>query len=73
MAKKIPKEVIEELKLKEPKKEVSESGKVIVEKHQVSVKIPHRIKATLNLKKGSYICDIILKNKKTILIKLKDG
>ena len=64
---------MEDLRLKKPKKEVSESSKIIVEKHQVSIKVPRTIKAELNLKKGSHDCEIILKDKKTIIIKLKNG
>ena len=65
----IPKEVIEELKLK-PKKETKEIGRIIVEKHQVSIKVPAKIRAELNLKEGSVKCEVILKNKKTLIIKV---
>lgn len=70
MADRIPKEVIEELKLKDHG-ELSESGRIIVESHQVSIKLPKTIKAELDLKKGSYECEIKLQGKKTIIVEIK--
>jgi hypothetical protein len=70
MASKIPKEIIEELKLKD-QGELSEAGKIIVEKHQVSIRLPKTIKAELDLKEGSYKCEIKLQGKKTIIVDIK--
>lgn len=47
----IPKKIIEEIKLKEPKEEIYES-KLIVEKHQVKIRIPSGLLEELEIREG---------------------
>jgi hypothetical protein len=65
----IPKEVIEELKLKIDKTPSFDS-KIIVERHQASVKIPKELRIEMNLPLGSSECKIELKDEKTFLVEV---
>ena len=56
----IPLEILEELKLKPQKKEIQEKCRIIVEKHQVSIKIPAKIRNELFLKEASFSAEMVL-------------
>lgn len=67
---KIPADVVEELKLKKPEKYISEKSKVIVEKHQISIKVPSKIRNELDLRVGSNNCEVTLRDRKTLVVAL---
>ncbi|MCD6371330.1 MAG: hypothetical protein J7L39_01265 [Candidatus Aenigmarchaeota archaeon] len=71
MAKKegIPQEIIKELELR-IEEEITERSKIIVEKHQATVKLPRTIRDELNLGIGSHPCEVTLKKDGSLLIKV---
>ena len=69
MNNKIPKSVIEELKLKKPTKEITEKAKLIVENHQASIKIPSKMRNELSLETGSKSIYLTLNKKGELIVK----
>jgi|GEM_PF-4487646 len=75
----IPKDVIDELKLKEPKGGLTESCKIVMDsRHQASIKIPASIRNELNLKdkikdEKSINAKMTLGKDKTIMVSIDDA
>ena len=65
----IPRDIIKELELN-IEEEITENSKIIVEKHQTTVKIPRAIRDELNLPIGSHPCRVTLKKDGSLLIKV---
>lgn len=71
----IPKDILEELKLKETREKLKDKGRAILEPHQLSIKIPARLIPELGLKtdtKKSFECEITIEEPRKITVKIND-
>ena len=69
----IPSKILEELKLKAPKKKITARGRIISEKHQVTIKIPAKIRNELELKNSQTCLLTFDPSSKEILVVIKDA